>query len=121
MAALDYFVVDVFAETKYSGNPLAVFVDAGELPADVMQQIACETNYSETTFILSSTPRNGGYDVRIFTPKREVPFAGHPTLGTAHVIQSEIIGAPVDQVLLNLQVGQIPVSSGRSEEGGCYG
>ena len=69
-----------------------------------MQRIAREMNYSETTFILSDAPRDGGYDVRIFTPKEEVPFAGHPTLGTAFVIQNEIMSEPAEKVVLNLKV-----------------
>jgi trans-2,3-dihydro-3-hydroxyanthranilate isomerase len=80
-----------------------------------MQKIAKEMNYSETTFILSEERRNGGYDVRIFTPKEEVPFAGHPTLGTAYVIQQEIIREPIETVILNLKVGQIPVIINYSE------
>jgi trans-2,3-dihydro-3-hydroxyanthranilate isomerase len=75
-----------------------------------MQKIAREMNYSETTFILSESPQNGGYDVRIFTPQKEVPFAGHPTLGTAYVIQREIVAKPVETIKLNLKVGQIPVT-----------
>jgi trans-2,3-dihydro-3-hydroxyanthranilate isomerase len=75
-----------------------------------MQKIAREMNYSETTFIISSEQRNGGYDVRIFTPKEEVPFAGHPTLGTAYIIQNRILEEPVEKVVLNLKVGQIPVT-----------
>jgi trans-2,3-dihydro-3-hydroxyanthranilate isomerase len=67
-------------------------------------------NYSETTFILSESERSGGYDVRIFTPGAEVPFAGHPTLGTAYIIRQEIIKKPVETVNLNLKVGQIPVT-----------
>jgi len=75
-----------------------------------MQKITKEMNYSETTFILSDDQRNGGYDVRIFTPEQEVPFAGHPTLGTAYVIKNEIIKEPAETVILNLKVGQIPVT-----------
>ena len=67
-------------------------------------------NYSETTFILSEEPREGGYDVRIFTPGAEVPFTGHPTLGTAYVIQKEIIKKSVETAILNLKVGQISVT-----------
>jgi trans-2,3-dihydro-3-hydroxyanthranilate isomerase len=77
-----------------------------------MQKIARETNFSETTFILSDTERDGGYDVRIFTPTAEVPFAGHPTLGTASVIRSAIIQEDVKQVNLNLKLKQIPVTFG---------
>jgi trans-2,3-dihydro-3-hydroxyanthranilate isomerase len=79
-----------------------------------MQKIAREMNYSETTFILSDAPRDGGYDVRIFTPAEEVPFAGHPTLGTAFVIRNEIMSDPAERVVLNLKVGRIPVTFGRS-------
>ena len=110
MGRLPFFTVDVFAEGKYTGNQLAVFSDATTLSDKEMQQIAREVNYSETTFILSREPRAGGYDVRIFTPQKEVPFAGHPTLGTAYVIQQEMIRGPVEQVILNLGVGQIPVT-----------
>jgi trans-2,3-dihydro-3-hydroxyanthranilate isomerase len=107
---LTFYIVDVFAEEKYAGNQLAVFRDAGELAGTEMQKLAKEMNYSETTFILSEEASKGGYEVRIFTPDAEIPFAGHPTLGTAYVIQREIIGKPADQVVLNLKVGQIPVS-----------
>lgn len=110
MKGLPFFIVDVFAEKKYAGNQLAVFRDAGKLSSEEMQQITREINFSETTFILSDEPRGGGYDVRIFTPKEEVPFAGHPTLGTAHIIREEILHGAADKVVLNLKVGQIPVT-----------
>jgi trans-2,3-dihydro-3-hydroxyanthranilate isomerase len=110
MTTLTFYIVDVFAEEKYTGNQLAVFTGASDLSTEQMQQIAREINYSETTFILSSTERNGGYDVRIFTPAKELPFAGHPTLGTAFILQQEVINQPVERVSLNLQVGQIPVT-----------
>jgi trans-2,3-dihydro-3-hydroxyanthranilate isomerase len=105
-----FYIVDVFAETKYSGNQLAVFMSAGGLATEEMQQIAKEMNFSETTFVLSTELRDGGYDVRIFTPTRELPFAGHPTLGTAFVLQQAVIGQAIDHIVLNLQVGQIPVT-----------
>ncbi|MBU7030651.1 MAG: PhzF family phenazine biosynthesis protein [Theionarchaea archaeon] len=104
-----FFIVDVFAEEKYAGNQLAVFTNAKALSDTEMQKIAKEMNYSETTFVLSEKEGNG-YNVRIFTPEKEVPFAGHPTLGTAFVIQKEIIKEPVNEVMLNLKVGQIPVT-----------
>ena len=109
---MNFYIVDVFAESKYAGNQLAVFCGAGvaELSEAQMLMIAREINYSETTFVRSTEPQNGGYDVRIFTPKKELPFAGHPTLGTAFVLQQEIINKPVEQVILNLAVGQIPVT-----------
>ncbi len=104
-----FYIVDVFAETKYSGNQLAVFRDSGKLTGAQMQRIAQEMHYSETTFITSEKQHDGGYDVRVFTPEQELPFAGHPTLGTAYILQSQIIKKPVPQVSLNLKVGQIPV------------
>lgn len=110
MPSLPFYIVDVFAETKYAGNQLAVFTHGETLSSAEMQQIAKEINYSETTFILSSELRSGGYDVRIFTPTKELSFAGHPTLGTAFVLQQEIIKQPVETITLNLKVGQIPVS-----------
>lgn len=106
---LNFCIVDVFAETKYAGNQLAVFTHAGGLSSEQMQQIAKEVNFSETTFILSPEMQESGYDVRIFTPAKELPFAGHPTLGTAYVLQQFVIQQPVEQVNLNLKVGQIPV------------
>ena len=110
MKRLTFYVVDVFAEERYAGNQLAVFRSARALPDTEMQRIAKEMNFSETTFVLSDERRNDGYDVRIFTPKTELPFAGHPTLGTAYVIQREIVKEPVETVILNLKVGQIPVT-----------
>jgi len=106
----------VFTEEKYAGNQLAVVRGAKPLSDFEMQQIAKEMNFSETTFILSEQKRNGGYDVRIFTPREEVPFAGHPTLGTAYVIQHEIIREPVKTIILNLKIGQIPVTLNYSGE-----
>ncbi|MHC4520505.1 MAG: PhzF family phenazine biosynthesis protein [Planctomycetota bacterium] len=110
MKPLTFYIVDVFAEAKYAGNQLAVFRSVQGLSENDMQKIAGEMHFSETTFILSDTERDGGYDVRIFTPAREVPFAGHPTLGTAYVIRDAILRRPVERVNLNLGVGQIPVS-----------
>jgi trans-2,3-dihydro-3-hydroxyanthranilate isomerase len=107
---LRFYIVDVFAEERYAGNQLAVFRAAGGLSGEEMQRLARETHYSETTFILSDEPRDGGWDVRIFTPGEEVPFAGHPTLGTAHVIREEIRGGNADRIVLNLKVGRIPVT-----------
>ncbi len=110
MAKRTFYILDVFAEDKYAGNQLAVIIDADGLSDADMQKIAKEINYSETTFIMSHQPKNGGYDVRIFTPEIELPFAGHPTLGTAFVIQQQIIKEPVETIKLNLKVGQIPVT-----------
>lgn len=110
MKELTFYIVDVFAVEKYTGNQLAIFTDASTLSEEQMQQLAKEMNYSETTFITSIDLQDGGYDVRIFTPNKELPFAGHPTLGTAYIIQQTIINQPVETVNLNLKVGQIPVT-----------
>jgi trans-2,3-dihydro-3-hydroxyanthranilate isomerase len=80
-----YLIVDVFTHTPLEGNPLAVFTDAEGLPAERMQQLAREMNLSETVFVLPA--ENGGdARIRIFTPRTELPFAGHPTLGSAYVL-----------------------------------
>ena len=110
MAGKRFYMLDVFAMEKYGGNGLAVFRGAAGLSDKEMQTIAREMNQAETTFILSETERDGGYDVRIFSPEKELPFAGHPTLGTVYVIQQEILRKPVLQIALNLKAGQVPVT-----------
>ena len=102
---LRYVICDVFTETPLEGNPLCVFTDARAIPPGRMQALARELNLSETTFVLP--PEQGGHArVRIFTPERELPFAGHPTLGTAFVL-----GEPmqVSEIRLELDVGIVPV------------
>lgn len=76
--------VDVFTQVPYRGNPVAVVFDGDDLTDDEMQRFAHWTNLSETTFLVSPTDRAADYRVRIFTPGKELPFAGHPTIGTAH-------------------------------------
>ena len=105
-----FYIVDVFAERPYAGNPLAVVADAAELSPETMQRIALETNYSETTFVMSEPEADGGYRVRMFTPAREIAFAGHPILGTAWVVRHHIAPAMSGPVRLNLAVGQVPVT-----------
>lgn len=117
MSNRPFYIVDVFAEDKYAGNQLAVVRDAGGLDGEEMQRIALEMNYAETSFVTSERERDGGFDVRIFTPRTEVPFAGHPTLGTAFVIRQEIVKEPLEKVALNLKVGQIPVTFQRDDDG----
>jgi trans-2,3-dihydro-3-hydroxyanthranilate isomerase len=125
--AFEYVLVDVFAERPLEGNQLAIFTDARGLTAPEMQAIARETNLSETTFIFPREPeieRQRGVRVRIFTTAEELPFAGHPTLGTAswlywnhpHLQGSETIS-------LDLQVGTIPVrfSSADDAKPGIFG
>lgn len=107
---MKFYILDVFAEEKLAGNQLAVI--RGNPPTEMMHKWAQEMNYSETTFITDDSPVNGGYNTRIFTPEVEFEFAGHPTLGTAYVVREEIIAEPVDTVILNEKVGQIPVTFG---------
>jgi trans-2,3-dihydro-3-hydroxyanthranilate isomerase len=83
-----YVTVDVFTDRAFGGNPLAVVLDAGALSTAQMQAIATEFNYAETTFVLPARDASNDAQVRIFTPKQEVPFAGHPNVGTAFVLAS---------------------------------
>lgn len=102
-------LVDVFARERYAGNQLAVFLETASMSADEMQRITRETNFSEATFVPSTDRRDGGYDVRIFDPAEEIPFAGHPTLGTAFVLREYVRDDAPDELRLNLGVGQLPV------------
>ena len=120
--ALDYFVVDVFADTPLKGNPLAVVFDTAGLSTEKMQAIAREFNLSETTFVQRRprpVERAEGVRVRIFTTVEELNFAGHPTLGTASVLKMQAPETVVDDtVTLALNVGAIPV---RFAGAGLYG
>lgn len=108
---MKFYIVDCFAEEKYQGNELLVVLVDRPVSDEEQQKIAREINFSETTFILSGKQENGGYDVRIWTPNvGEVPFAGHPTLGTAYVIHHCVEHGIGDTVTLNLKVGPIPVA-----------
>src|SRR5690242_6916636 len=103
---------DVFSSEKLKGNPLAVFTDARGLADAEMAAIARETNLSETTFILprdAAIERERGVQVRIFTPREELPFAGHPTLGTAMALRASRM-AGVAEISLDLKIGKIPVT-----------
>jgi trans-2,3-dihydro-3-hydroxyanthranilate isomerase len=108
----DYIVADVFTENPLTaGNPVAVFIDAAHLSAERMQLIAREMNLSETTFVLP--PRDGGdVRVRIFTPVNELPFAGHPTLGTAIVLAGNR-----SRLVMETQRGHIPFEFDRAPGG----
>lgn len=103
--------IDVFTDTPYSGNQLAVFPNADGLNTEQMQKLANEINYSETTFILNSSNPSADFDIRIFTPKIELPFAGHPTLGTAYSIMDilDIWSQKKDILKLKTKVGVIPL------------
>ena len=116
--SLPFYITDVFAEGPYAGNQLATIDKAGHLSTQEMQQIALAFNFAETTFITGGN-QSDGFDVRIFTPAAELPFAGHPTLGTAFLIRQQLLakrdaikGAPsiITEVCLNLGVGPIHVT-----------
>jgi PhzF family phenazine biosynthesis protein len=104
--------IDVFTQVPFAGNPVAVVLEAVGLSDTEMQQIAAWTNLSETTFVLPpSDPAQADYHLRIFTPKQELPFAGHPTIGSAHaVLESGLIPAQVGQLRQECAVGIIPIS-----------
>ena len=113
MASHRYVVADVFTDTPLTGNQLAVFTDARELDDATMQALALEIGFSETVFVLP--PAEGGHArIRIFTPVTELPFAGHPTLGTAFVL-----GAPLQLATIELETGAgiVPVVLERDELG----
>ena len=87
---LPFYIVDVFAEKKYAGNQLAVFLDADGLNSEEMQKIAREINFAESTFITKIQPENNKAEIRIFTPYQEMQFAGHPIIGTSWVLMNKI-------------------------------
>jgi trans-2,3-dihydro-3-hydroxyanthranilate isomerase len=111
-------VVDVFTERPLAGNQLAVVLDAEGIPAEAMQRIAREMNFSETTFVLP--PKNPGHaaQVRIFTPGTELPFAGHPTIGTAWVLSTEgLVPGGALEFTLEEGIGPVPVRGEQSAGG----
>jgi trans-2,3-dihydro-3-hydroxyanthranilate isomerase len=117
-----FLQVDVFTDVPFGGNPLAVFPDAEDLTSEEMQKLAREMNLSETTFVLPPQAPGADFKVRIFTPAAELPFAGHPVVGThwvlAHLGRIEL-KAPVTEVRFELGVGVLPadleVAGGRVE------
>lgn len=109
---IEYVTVDVFTETQFGGNPLAVFPDARSIPEDRLQPIAREFNYSETTFVYPPDDPAHTARVRIFTPTDEVPFAGHPNVGTAFVLgrRDDVFGQPVaGQMVFEEKAGLVGV------------
>jgi PhzF family phenazine biosynthesis protein len=99
MKALAFQQVDVFTAVPFKGNPVAVVLDADALSGEQMQSIAAWTNLSETTFVCAPTDQRADYRLRIFTPRRELPFAGHPTIGVGarYVAPRSPAGAGVRQ------------------------
>jgi trans-2,3-dihydro-3-hydroxyanthranilate isomerase len=107
-----YVTTDVFTATKFGGNPLAVVLDAEGLDTNAMQTIAREFNYSETTFVLPPSDPAHTAHVRIFTPVEELPFAGHPNVGTAYVLAriGSVFGRPVGaELIFEEAAGKVPV------------
>src|SRR5205823_1467982 len=103
---LRYVVADVFTDTALTGNQLAVFTDGREVDEKTMQDLAREMNFSETVFVLP--PEQGGHArIRIFTPSSELPFAGHPVLGTAFVLAAPM---QLEEIRLETESGVVPVT-----------
>jgi len=110
MIEIEYYLVDVFTSLKYGGNQLAVFIDYENHVSDKnMLNIARELNYPEITFIRKNHD-NEKFDVRIFTPEYEVPFAGHPSLGTAFIISKHLLSEPKEIITLNLKHSEIIIN-----------
>jgi trans-2,3-dihydro-3-hydroxyanthranilate isomerase len=113
VARFRYVIADVFTDTPLQGNAVAVFTDAREVPEDKLQQIAREMNLSETVFVYE--PEGEGHArIRIFTPAREMPFAGHPTLGTAFILSGPLL---LEEIRLETGMGVVPVRLERDESG----
>src|SRR4030081_1332012 len=103
-----YITVDVFTDRAFGGNPLAVVLDAGGMSTEQMQAIATEFNYSETTFVLPPADPAHDAQVRIFTVNRELPFAGHPNVGTAFVLAT-LAAKPPARLLFGEKARLLPV------------
>jgi PhzF family phenazine biosynthesis protein len=118
MARLPFKTVDVFSTVPFKGNPVAVVFDAASLSTEQMQQIASWTNLSETTFVLPATAEGADYRLRIFTPGAELPFAGHPTIGTAHALLEAGLIETKDGVLVQqCEAGLITLTIEHADDG----
>jgi trans-2,3-dihydro-3-hydroxyanthranilate isomerase len=107
--SLPFYIIDVFTDKKYAGNQLAVFLDAGNLSSDEMQNIAREINFAESTFITKLDSENNKAEIKIFTPAHEMQFAGHPVIGTSWVLMNKVFGNAPDQIKLNVPIGPIAI------------
>jgi trans-2,3-dihydro-3-hydroxyanthranilate isomerase len=117
MATLRFLHYDVFTNRQFEGNQLAVFPAPGNLPADLMQRIANEMAFSESTFVLPPE-RGGDVRMRIFTPASELPMAGHPTIGTTFALAAEgVIARSREEFVFELGVGPVPVALEWGEDG----
>jgi len=110
IASHRYLTVDVFSERVFEGNQLAVFPNASGIPGITMQQIATELNLAETAFIAPATRPDCAVSVRIFTPARELNFAGHPTIGTSFVVlEEEFVPKGTSEFILEEKIGPVPI------------
>src|SRR5262249_6901760 len=119
---LKFCTLDVFTDHRFGGNPLAVFIDVPELPSEFMQNIAREFNLSETVFIVKPRHPRALRRLRIFTPSRELPFPGHPTIGAAYALLEEGlagVSGTSGRFLLEEEVGLVPIDV-RRESGGAW-
>ncbi|WP_335975085.1 PhzF family phenazine biosynthesis protein [Acinetobacter calcoaceticus] len=111
MSVVAFKQVDVFTSQVFKGNPVAVIMDASTLTSEQMQAIANWTNLSETTFVLPATDSQADYQVRIFTPQSELPFAGHPTIGTAHaLLEAGLISAKEGKLVQQCGAGLVALT-----------
>lgn len=108
MKSVNYYLLDVFTNQPFSGNPLAVFLEAGALDTRTMQSLANELNLAETVFLSAPTAPDH-YPMRIFTPTRELPFAGHPTIGSAHLLAELNLVKPDRPLVLQPAIGELTV------------
>ena len=111
ISRLKFHIVDVFAQQKFTGNQVVVVECDHRLSDEEMQRIAREMNFPETSFVYTEIQNNGGYDVRIFTPTREVSFSGHPTLGTAFVINHFLTPGVQKEIRLNIATGSVLINA----------
>jgi len=109
MSNLLFYIVNVFAEKKYTGNPLTVIRGGQDLTTEKMQALAKEMNSANTVFLLNEEPCDDGYKLRIFTPETELPFATYPALGASYIIATEIIRRPVNRIQINLPSGHVSI------------
>lgn len=118
MSSHRLLTVDVFTARALGGNPVAVVLDADDIPPDDMQRVAAWTNLSETTFVLRPTAAGADYRLRIFTPRGELPFAGHPTVGSAHAaLEAGVVAASATRITQECAAGLVAIRVERGDGG----
>lgn len=118
MSRMKFYVVDVFATKKYTGNQVAVIECDQPLEVELMQRIARELSLPEVSFIQNQPNPDGSYNVRIFTPEREISFSGHPTLGTAFIVYNFLDTREKGEILLNLPSGKVSIEVSKLKKRG---